>query len=989
MRKLIFIFILVSLLIQAKQALGQKLYVAEDFTNCGLGLKDKLTNQWVVQPIYTNIYLEGTYSFKVSLGSRDGILDSTGKMIVPIVYNKIESEHSGGKIYFAVTNNYKQYGIYNYQGKLIVSIKYQHYTIYSFGQVAVSNDYLHWTMYNENGESFELSGKMARGPYEMDDSLLSFRKTPWAVGNWFTGGKKGVMDMHGKILIEPKYEEVNYSHDQYNLLRVTEKDKVIYCTKEGKPIFEGEFDLDFFSYGSVYSSEWSYNNYKQNLSINRNGYIVMRIGGKYGVMGAKGDTIVPFIYEDANPENSYYSRQHLCHFQSVNGWGLFDIQKRAWLIEPEYQKLNIIEEYTNPVDSSLIFLLITKKNNLYGMRTSSGLVIIPEQYGDCNSNGSLGYNFFAGDSSILFTFTKWSTDYYTHFGLFDLGIDSIKQKKYANGITAFYIPGVYADRSLWDKRKIENPAVLNPIYSDSVLINSFFVIWPLHKTAQFADRSSFVAHPKPFIYLTAIENDSVYYYNQGPVIDRNWKQMQKINSDKEHNYYRYNVYDGKKACSILIREDGTKIAKTSGYHSQFTIVQKEPLNWFVINTVNNKRKAIIDGNGKLILDSSWYNISQVNEKYAVVKKKQEKDKLNVVDIETGKTLLTKKEQPESITLLTKNSFVCQYKKGLRLYNIEQKQFVTGFSYMDMEQLDLTGNYFAVKTCLGHIGIIDKNGKLISDTIWHTITQADYAVASLNYYLFYNDTGHICFDYKSGQMVSEDEYKNSLLNAAMSDKQVKFNFSGFCPSLSFDSTLHDSAIVKWATPAVFDTLFLSFRYQADTSYYRPKGFNCDYCAKNQYFTYSWSRDLDSKRQNWLITYQDSHFVSGTCDPGRLSYYHPNRVCDFSANKYINLTNENGIPKIIRLDSLFSGNEWKAFLIEEIMRYLNETPGVQGACSNPYMFPIILKDRFMISAEGLRLFPPNHGFKNIPLEIFIPWEKLEPYLREEVKRKLGVN
>src|SRR6185503_4785490 len=63
-----------------------------------------------------------------------------------------------------------------------------------------------------------------------------------------------------------------------------------------------------------------------------------------------------------------------------------------------------------------------------------------------------------------------------------------------------------------------------------------------------------------------------------------------------------------------------------------------------------------------------------------------------------------------------------------------------------------------------------------------------------------------------------------------------------------------------------------------------------------------------------------------------------------------------PHGMLLDSMFmKDTQWKSFITKTVMNYLDTNLYITGSCSNPNMIPIVLKDHFCITENGILLFP----------------------------------
>ncbi len=97
-----------------------------------------------------------------------------------------------------------------------------------------------------------------------------------------------------------------------------------------------------------------------------------------------------------------------------------------------------------------------------------------------------------------------------------------------------------------------------------------------------------------------------------------------------------------------------------------------------------------------------------------------------------------------------------------------------------------------------------------------------------------------------------------------------------------------------------------------------------------------------------------------------------------------------PRNMTLDSLFNPQtDWKNFVINTVITYVNTHLYVHGDCHNPAGFPILLRERFVLTNAGIVLYPEDFTENNNEMTILIPWVDAMPYLRTDVKTKIPVN
>lgn len=977
-------------------------YIAEDFVNCGVGLKDA-TGAWVAQPIYTHIYPGSDSYFTVMLGSDRGVIDSQGKTIVPPVYDRVETNYTGTETVFIVEKEKKR-GLYNSRGKMVVPVKYKYVLPYSCGKTAVSNNYHKWIFYNYDGSSYEIPFRMSRSPIPVDDSLFIISKSFLGLDWWRLPNRYGMMDSYGRMLIQRKYRDIDYSNEKYNLIRMETKHKVIYANRQLKTVFEGEADKEYtyFQKGDFRSGSYFSNS---SLAVNNKGYVLLRINGKWGIMGVNGDTLLPFEYkkiENLNYSSSAKFPAEYYYLVRDSLTGIYDLATRTWVIDPVYSELDVITRYSNEKDSSTVLLFFARTGKNYGVISSSGQVILPFQYPYYRYESNNSWIFYRGDSSVVFCLPQLSSKANSYYRQYTPAVSSIPSdnrfvsRKTTDGTSLFYTPSLINDsaqRSFYFiQEEYESPSPLN---YDSLLHATAVVIKPLNTVFRFANGSAIYSMQSSNINISRHTDTSFFYSPNGKISPR-MHPATFIASDKNYRYISYNSesYSRRymRRCG-LIRSDGKELARAGSLKYVRDEDQLNGVQIFRITASRSGRDGVLDGNGKLLVDTVWGTI-EITENMAVVSKHQRfywrDEKYNVLDMNTGQLMLTKKQEAYGIYSAGENSFVCSTRKGPTVFSIGQKRFVSDPHFKMIRSLDFDGKYYAVKTCMGNIGLMDCEGKLVVDTVWAAMNFGNYPSQSsaCNFYIFHNDASHVIFDAETGKIISENSWRQKLLVAASQNMNLNQRNEiqirdRYCPTLYLDSGMTLQSIRPWAQEVLTDSLFFPVRFFPDTNRYR-KGNTCAYCPKEKFFLYRWSKDYDNNSYAWFIsTSGDSCLSASRCQTN----YNP-KIHLVSPNLFFTTLLYPDGPRPVVLDSLFTGTEWKKMITDEILKYLNETPGITGKCSNPNMFPVMMRRRFQITAEGILLFPPDYYFNNSPVEFLLTWEKLKPYLREDVAGKLGV-
>jgi hypothetical protein len=145
-------------------------------------------------------------------------------------------------------------------------------------------------------------------------------------------------------------------------------------------------------------------------------------------------------------------------------------------------------------------------------------------------------------------------------------------------------------------------------------------------------------------------------------------------------------------------------------------------------------------------------------------------------------------------------------------------------------------------------------------------------------------------------------------------------------------------------------------------------------------YRWSKDEDKFAKYFVLMYINDSVLSLK---RKVSSYYNSSEADFFINTFLYSDG----PHPVFLDSLLTG-DWKNFITNEVMSYVNSNLNVRGDCHNPAAIPMLLNNRFILTQKGMFLYPPGFSENNYQLIIFIPWEKLKPYLRKDAASKIGL-
>lgn len=164
----------------------------------GYGLLDSNADV-VVNPDYASLAIDENKAYTVKAGGRFGVINSTGKAIIPVEYDSINVK--GGKYY--VEKN-SLHGIFKPDGTVLIPVEYD--SIYI------------------QGTQYEVAKGGKEGVLSSDGSIIlpadyeSVQKLKDGRYYISTNKKYGIVDETGKIIIEPKYSSITYTNTNYTVV---------------------------------------------------------------------------------------------------------------------------------------------------------------------------------------------------------------------------------------------------------------------------------------------------------------------------------------------------------------------------------------------------------------------------------------------------------------------------------------------------------------------------------------------------------------------------------------------------------------------------------------------------------------------------------------------------------------------------------------------------------------------------------------------------
>jgi hypothetical protein len=317
------------------------------------GVIDGKTGKEIVAPEYDYVVRLCEGIVAVALHKRWGLADASGKLIVPIEYNKIDKFSDSPKFKFFVVRKDDKQGIVDKHGKFVLPLEYDR--IMTPGSTGTFFAKLNgkWGFFDSHFKPLT--------PFKYDNigkwlylNALGYEKIRAIHGNLTlvrAEGKYGFLDGFGNESIPLQYDNAAIFHD--NIACVKQNGKYGIINERGEVVVPLVYDDELVTYLDMMRT-------KQN--------------GLYGYLDHSGKVKIPFIYEES--EDSFRDGRALA---KLNGkWGYIN-EAGETVIPFRYEKLLRFRDSQvyNGCDNLLVAAVLNDKT---GFIDFNGKVVIPFMY---------------------------------------------------------------------------------------------------------------------------------------------------------------------------------------------------------------------------------------------------------------------------------------------------------------------------------------------------------------------------------------------------------------------------------------------------------------------------------------------------------------------------------------------------------------------------------------------------------------------------------
>lgn len=974
--------------------------IATDYNTCMQGVKDS-TGKWIIQPQYE--YIETDHGrYIVSVGGKSGLLARNGTVMIPVQYDYMRScaSYSQGMMYnyFNVTLNDKC-GIVDTANHIIVPVRYLRVTSYYDTSFVGRKTKRTYDFYNAQGTCFPCPWKSRRFPDHAATHL-------YVVQRWWFGRRSGLINDSGEIILKRKYSRID-AYDQTDIVKTERRSKYGFCSKAGTEIWPVVFSSPGHEW---FDSDWAY-------LVGLQGTGPVELNGKTGLITAQGDTVLPFIYDVISPFAE--DAPELWKVEAGRQSGIYDSKNRVWLLQPVCSEINSVASFRNEKDSSAVSLLVAKMNGNWGATTTAGQVVIPFECEDMLLHTTGQHVFLKGDSVLALSVTTlsqsyalgriinpdnlqllfWSEDSYQPAHSTIPADNRFPVFNGKDGVRCYYHPAFTKDSVLVDTvmRSTSTGNYYGMKIPDSILTSSCFSVIPLHHPLYGSESVSFYSFPE------ICDTDSSDHSTDFCLIRKNRKKnLTSFNTAKDPYYVTEDSDVLKNDGTLLISGDTIFSAEIRNHNNDGSV-------YFRITTRGGN--FAVDSSGKAVHPVIRPNIEDFNGPYTWVFEwdvRHKNHSYHVIDNRTGLPLLGKNIYSEDVYPIWDSiTIVNSYDYGVRIYNLNQQKNLTT-AFLEIVPLRKDGSLFAVKTCSQKIGVVDAAGRTVLDTVYTAMTCVDRLEEIQTYnsvrneffrffytgIIFYNATDEILLDPVHKKIIPYNEavpsiWRNAVLThykfPKVSDPSDSMDWF-FTPHrmVSVCMSAEDSAHMQpWQIKCMADSIYTIKRYGTEVGFLHFH--RCFYCKKTggPLLSGAWSM-YPPEDVRFRLTYRSDSLI---CFSRVKSSYYFDALSTKGTFSTVMLFKDG--PRSLLLDSLFNpASDWKNFIINTLITYVNSHQYIEGDCHNPAGIPQMLKHDFEITPNGLALYPKGFEEKGNQLVLHIPWNELDPYLRKDIRSRLPI-
>jgi len=244
-----------------------------------------------VLPIkYDRIFSLSKRGFEVEIDKKRGILNREGEVVLPIIYHEIDNLSWGKSEQIYKVKIDTLYGIVNSSGDYIIPIQFDF--IYPLLKLMVVSKDKKLGLYHRNGEVLQpIIFDHFRKSHTRESLLLIAQKEQLT----------GILDREGKTILAPIYKEIDYLHTTDRLVNPQTFNSASYLYLKDADDRYGVFE----EAQQKIVIPVKYTNITQRFETKDRTYFVAVKGKKYGLLNDLNEVILDFKYEEIDLAHLY------------------------------------------------------------------------------------------------------------------------------------------------------------------------------------------------------------------------------------------------------------------------------------------------------------------------------------------------------------------------------------------------------------------------------------------------------------------------------------------------------------------------------------------------------------------------------------------------------------------------------------------------------------------------------------------------------------
>lgn len=487
---------------------------------------------------------------------------------------KYEIETISEYKYFVVKEN-NQYGVIDAQGHKIIETQYDNVKIPNPEKaVFICYEEENTKAINEKGEEIfteydniePLRLKNILSDLMYEKSILKYSKD----------GKYGIIDLDGKKITDPIYDEIDTLQFKEGELLVKKDEKYGVINIKGATLVKTQYDkieVDKF--------------YEEGNSYKKAGYIVSKTtdeGYRYGYVSLEGKEIIETKYNELYRVMEIDSDDVYIICAENGKYGLLKNDKQ--IIENEYQSL-VYNESNNTVTAL--------KGKKYGVLSITGKTIIPFEYKQIDITGDYIYAKTTDENVKIFGSNGKETNMSENMAI--INVNNTDYKIYIDTIDGKTTYSIY---------KNEEKITKNEYTYIQYLYDQYFIACNINGRLGIIDEQEKTKIEFNYNSIQQIENTSMVQAvnNSTKITEIYSKEMKKIceleNATIENNKEYLKIYNDNE--TKYISKEEKEITNLEVFTNNKIFAKKQENKW-----------GFVDASGKIIVDYKYEKVTEVNE----------------------------------------------------------------------------------------------------------------------------------------------------------------------------------------------------------------------------------------------------------------------------------------------------------------------------------------------------------------------------------------